>query len=84
MKKTILLLLIIHIPNHILSNEIEKNKILNTLVNYNYEFIEANYDEIIDYFTFPVSINMSETTLNMIKEKKFKRILQRFARRASQ
>tara|TARA_Y100000758_G_C15773353_1_gene320471 strand:- start:84 stop:545 length:462 start_codon:yes stop_codon:yes gene_type:complete len=72
MKKTILLLLIIHIPNHILSNEIEKNKILNTLVNYNYEFIEANYDEIIDYFTFPVSINMSETTLNMKKEKNLK------------
>ena len=44
------------LPILILPNEVEKNKILNILADYNYDFIKADYDAIVDYFILPASI----------------------------
>tara|TARA_B110000014_G_C20120996_1_gene594033 strand:- start:1360 stop:1818 length:459 start_codon:yes stop_codon:yes gene_type:complete len=52
------------LPILIFPNEVEKNKILNILADYNYDFIKADYDAIIDYFSLPASIHLQEETIN--------------------
>ena len=53
MNKTRLLFIILFFNCITLANEIEKNKILNIMVDYNYELTEKDYGGIGNFFTFP-------------------------------
>ncbi len=42
----------------------EKNKIMNTLNNYNMAFGKSDYSEIVKYFDYPTSFNLTNKTIN--------------------
>ena len=60
------------LPILILPNEVEKNKILNILADYNYDFFKADYDAIVDYFILPASINLNDETINATSRRQLK------------
>ena len=62
MKKLYLISIPFFIYSFILSNEIEKNKILNIMVDHNYDLRDKNHDEIDNYFYFPFSYNDDNET----------------------
>ena len=45
------------------SNQIEKNKILNQMVNVSFEFINPRVDDLELFFDYPFSYNMNQSTL---------------------
>ena len=69
MKKIHFLMLPLMLTKVILANEIEGNKILNVMVDHNYELDEENYGSLEDYFTFPFTYNEMEKTLYATNKK---------------
>tara|TARA_Y100000739_G_C20284388_1_gene318146 strand:+ start:118 stop:450 length:333 start_codon:yes stop_codon:yes gene_type:complete len=65
----------------ILANEIEGNKILNVMVDHNYELDEENYGSLEDYFTFPFTYNEMEKTLYATNQKELKKVLKKLYRK---
>ena len=59
----------------ILANEIEGNKILNIMVDHNYELDKKNYGTLEQYFTFPFTYNEMETTLYANNQRELKKEL---------
>ena len=76
--KNISLILIIQIlSNILLSNELEKNKILNIMVNHNYDLTDQKYNNLETYFCFPFLYNDSEKVKSAMNLRELKKILKR-------
>ena len=75
MDKTQSLFIILFFNCITLANEIERNKILNIMVDHNYELTERNYGMIGNYFTFPFTFNELNKTLDATNEKELKKIV---------
>ena len=67
MKKTYLILIFQCFFSVILPNEIENNKILNIMVDHNYEIKDQKYDNLNAYFCFPFSYNDHEEVKTAIR-----------------
>ena len=61
--------------------EIEGNKILNVMVDHNYELDKENYGSLEDYFTFPFTYNEMEKTLYATNQKELKKVLKKLYRK---
>ncbi len=81
MKKIHFLMLPLMLTRVILANEIEGNKILNVMVDHNYELDEENYGSLEDYFTFPFTYNEMEKTLYATNQKELKKVLKKLYRK---
>tara|TARA_B100001175_G_C19493086_1_gene633726 strand:- start:1079 stop:1540 length:462 start_codon:yes stop_codon:yes gene_type:complete len=64
-----------------LANEIEKNKILNLMVDHNYELKKVDYGDLDNYFTFPFTFNDIEKTLDAINQKELKKVFKKLHRK---
>ena len=80
MNKTKLLFIILFFNCITLANEIEKNKILNIMVDHNYELTEKDYGAIGNFFTFPFTFNDLDKTLDAKNEKELKKIFKKLRR----
>ena len=80
MDKTQSLFIILFFNCITLANEIERNKILNVMVDHNYELTERNYGMIGNYFTFPFTFNELNKTLDATNEKELKKIFKKLRR----
>ena len=81
MKKIHFLMLPLMLTRVILANEIEGNKILNVMVDHNYELDKENYSSLGDYFTFPFTYNEMEKTLYATNQKELKKVLKKLYRK---
>ncbi len=73
--KNISLILIIQIlSNILLSNELEKNKILNIMVDHNYDLTDQKYNNLETYFCFPFLYNDSEEVKSAINARELKKL----------
>ena len=81
MKKIHFLMLPLMLTKVILANEIEGNKILNVMVDHNYELDKENYGSLEDYFTFPFTYNEMEKTLYATNQKELKKVLKKLYRK---
>ena len=81
MKKIHFLMLPLMLTKVILANEIEGNKILNVMVDHNYELDKENYSSLGDYFTFPFTYNEMEKTLYATNQKELKKVLKKLYRK---
>ena len=81
MKKIHFLMLPLMLTRVILANEIEGNKILNVMVDHNYELDKENYGSLEDYFTFPFTYNEMEKTLYATNQKELKKVLKKLYRK---
>ncbi len=77
MKKLYLISIPFFIYSFILSNEIEKNKILNIMVDHNYDLRDKNHDEIDNYFYFPFSYNDDNETKTVANIRELKKLLKK-------
>ena len=76
--KNISLILIIQIlSNILLSNELEKNKILNIMVDHNYDLTDQKYNNLETYFCFPFLYNDSEKVKSAMNLRELKKLLKR-------
>ena len=80
MNKTRLSFIILFFNCITLANEIEKNKILNIMVDHNYELTEKDYGAIGNFFTFPFTFNDLDKTLDAKNEKELKKIFKKLRR----
>ena len=80
MNKTKLLFIILFFNCITLANEIEKNKILNIMVDHNYELTAKDYGVIGNFFTFPFTFNDLDKTLDAKNEKELKKIFKKLRR----
>ena len=60
MGKISYLVILIMISNKSLSNEIEKNKILNIMVKTHFDEFSANKGDVIQYYDYPFTFNLPE------------------------
>ena len=81
MKKIHFLMLPLMLTRVILANEIEGNKILNVMVDHNYELDKENYGSLEDYFTFPFTYNEMEKTIYATNQKELKKVLKKLYRK---
>ena len=81
MNKTQSLFIILFFNCITLANEIERNKILNVMVDHNYELTERNYGMIGNYFTFPFTFIELNKTLDATNEKELKKIFKKLRRK---
>ncbi len=81
MIKIHILMLPLMLTSMILANEIEGNKILNVMVDHNYELDKENYSSLGDYFTFPFTYNEMEKTLYATNQKELKKVLKKLYRK---
>ena len=63
--------------NVLFSNQIEKNKILNKMVNVSFEFINPRVDDLELFFDYPFSYNMSQSTLLATNQRDLKKLLKK-------
>ncbi len=61
----------------LLSNEIEKNKILNKMVDINFEFINPKIQNLEANFDYPFSYNKNQNTLLATNERDLKKLLKK-------
>ena len=76
-KKISLFLILPVLSNILLSNEIEKNKILNIMVNHNYDLTDQKYNNLETYFCFPFLYNDSEKVKSALNLRELKKLLKR-------
>jgi len=74
MKKIYFLLFINSI---ILSNEIERNKVLNVMVDHNYDLSDQQYNDLGTYFCFPFTFNGESETKIAENERELKKIFKK-------
>lgn len=80
-KKISLFLILPVISNILLSNEIEKNKILNIMVNHNYDLTDQKYGNLETYFCFPFLYNDSEEVKSAMNARELKKLLKRMRKK---
>ena len=64
--------------NIVFGNEIEKNKILNIMVDINYELINPKKQNLDIYFDYPFSYNLEDQTLFATNNRELKKYLKRY------
>ncbi len=77
MKKICLFLFLLFINSIILSNEIEKNKVLNVMVDHNYDLNDQKYNDLGTYFCFPFTFNGENKTRIAENERELKKIFKK-------
>ena len=76
-KKISLFLILPVLSNILLSNEIEKNKILNIMVNHNYDLRDQKYGNLEIFFCFPFLYNDSEKIKSAMNVRELKKLLKK-------
>ena len=76
-KKISLILILPILSNILLSNELEKNKILNIMVDHNYDLTDQKYNNLETYFCFPFLYNDSEKVKSAMNLRELKKLLKR-------
>ena len=76
-KKISLILILQILTNVLLSNELEKNKILNIMVDHNYDLTDQKYNNLETYFCFPFLYNDSEKVKSAMNLRELKKLLKR-------
>ena len=76
-KKISLILILPILSNILLSNELEKNKILNIMVDHNYDLTDQKYGNLETYFCFPFLYNDSEEVKSAMNVRELKKLLKR-------
>ena len=76
-KKISLILILQILSNILLSNELEKNKILNIMVDHNYDLTDQKYSNLETYFCFPFLYNDSEIVKSAMNLRELKKLLKR-------
>ena len=76
-KKISLILILQILSNILLSNELEKNKILNIMVDHNYDLTDQKYNNLETYFCFPFLYNDSEKVKSAMNLRELKKLLKR-------
>ena len=76
-KKISLILILPILSNILLSNELEKNKILNIMVDHNYDLTDQKYGNLETYFCFPFLYNDSEEVKSAMNARELKKLLKR-------
>lgn len=77
MKKSYFILIFQYLFSTTLGNEIENNKILNIMVDHNYELKDQKYDELNTYFCFPFSYNHHEEVKTAMTARELKKLLKK-------
>ena len=80
-KKISLFLILPVLSNILLSNEIEKNKILNIMVDHNYDLTDQKYGNLETYFCFPFLYNDSEEVKSAMNARELKKLLKRMRKK---
>ena len=76
-KKISLILILQILSNILLSNELETNKILNIMVDHNYDLTDQKYNNLETYFCFPFLYNDSEKVKSAMNLRELKKLLKR-------
>ena len=76
-KKISLILILPILSNILLSNELEKNKILNIMVNHNYDLRDQKYGNLETFFCFPFLYNDSEKIKSAMNVRELKKLLKK-------
>ena len=77
LKKISLFFILLVLSNILLSNELEKNKILNIMVDHNYDLTDQKYNNLETYFCFPFLYNDSEKVKSAMNLRELKKLLKR-------
>ena len=80
-KKISYILILPILSNILLSNELEKNKILNIIVDHNYDLEDQKYGNLETYFCFPFLYNYSEEVKSAINARELKKLLKRMRKK---
>ena len=80
-KKISLILILPILSNILLSNELEKNKILNIMVDHNYDLTDQKYGNLETYFCFPFLYNDSEAVKSAMNARELKKLLKRMRKK---
>ena len=80
-KKISLILILPILSNILLSNELEENKILNIMVDHNYDLTDQKYDNLETYFCFPFLYNDSEEVKSAMNARELKKLLKRMRKK---
>ena len=80
-KKISLILILPILSNILLSNELEKNKILNIMVDHNYDLTDQKYGNLETYFCFPFLYNNSEEVKSAMNARELKKLLKRMRKK---
>ena len=76
-KKISLILILPILSNILLSDELEKDRILNIMVDHNYDLTDQKYNNLETYFCFPFLYNDSEKVKSAMNLRELKKILKR-------
>ena len=76
-KKISLFLIIPVLSNILLSSEIEKNKILNIMVDHNYDLTDQKYGNLETFFCFPFLYNDFEENKSAMNVRELKKLLKK-------
>ena len=80
-KKVSLIIILPILSNILLSNELEKNKILNIMVDHNYDLTDQKYGNLETYFCFPFLYNDSEEVKSAMNARELKKLLKRMRKK---
>ena len=67
--------------NILLSDELEKNKILNIMVDHNYDLTDQKYGNLDTFFCFPFLYNDSEEIKSAMNARELKKLLKRMRKK---
>ena len=81
LKKISYILILPILSNILLSNELEKNKILNIIVDHNYDLGDQKYGNLETYFCFPFLYNDSEEVKSAINARELKKLFKRMRKK---
>ena len=76
-KKISLILILQILSNVLLSNELEKNKILNIMVDHNYDLTDQKYGNLETFFCFPFLYNDAEEIKSAMNIRELKKLLKK-------
>ena len=80
-KKISLILILPILSNILLSNELEKNKVLNIMVDHNHDLTDQKYGNLETYFCFPFLYNDSEEVKSAMNARELKKLLKRMRKK---
>ena len=81
LKKVNPIIILLIFFNIIFSNEIEKNKILNIMVDHNYDLMDKKYNNLDTFFCFPFLYNDQEEIKSAMNIRELKRLLKKIRKR---
>lgn len=81
MKKNYFILILQGLLSIIFGNKIENNKILNIMVDHNYELKDQKYDDLNTYFCYPFSYNHHEEVKTAMTVRELKKLLKKLRKK---